>query len=66
MGGGGYDGTLVTGLTGFTLQPATVDNPLKQGFVTLGSDGGHKSAAGFDGTLRDGRRGAAQLRQGSR
>ena len=49
MGGGGYNGTLVTGLAGFTLQPATVDNPLKQGFVTLGSDGGHKSAAGFDG-----------------
>jgi hypothetical protein len=49
MGGGGYNGTLVTGLTGFTLQPATVENPLKQGYVTLGSDGGHKSAAGFDG-----------------
>jgi feruloyl esterase len=28
-----------------------VDNPLKQGFVTLGSDGGHKSAAGFDGSF---------------
>jgi len=49
MGGGGYNGTLVTGLTGFTLQPANVDNPLKQGYVTLGSDGGHKSSAGFDG-----------------
>ncbi len=49
MGGGGYDGTLVTGLTGFTLQPASVDNPLKLGFVTLGTDGGHKSTANFDG-----------------
>jgi pimeloyl-ACP methyl ester carboxylesterase len=49
MGGGGYNGTLVTGLAGFTLQPTTVDNPLKQGFVTLGTDGGHKSTAGFDG-----------------
>src|SRR5262245_26777698 len=50
MGGGGYDGNLVTGLTPFTLQPANVDNPLKQGFVTLGSDGGHKAAGpGFDG-----------------
>jgi feruloyl esterase len=49
MGGGGYDGSLVTGLTPHTLQPASVDNPLKQGFVTVGSDGGHKSAAGFDG-----------------
>ncbi len=51
MGGGGYNGTLVTGLTAFTLQPATVDNPLKQGFVTLGTDGGHKSTAGFDGSF---------------
>jgi feruloyl esterase len=51
MGGGGYNGTLVTGLGAFTLQPATVDNPLKQGFVTLGTDGGHKSTQGFDGTF---------------
>ena len=50
MGGGGYDGNLVTGLTPYTAQPATVENPLKQGFVTLGSDGGHKaSGPGFDG-----------------
>ncbi|HLG54090.1 MAG TPA: tannase/feruloyl esterase family alpha/beta hydrolase [Vicinamibacterales bacterium] len=51
MGGGGYNGTLVTGLTGFTLQPAGVDNPLKQGFVTVGTDGGHKSPPGFDGSF---------------
>lgn len=51
LGGGGYNGTLVTGLAGFTLQPANVDNPLKQGFVTLGTDGGHKSTAGFDGSF---------------
>ena len=51
MGGGGYNGTLVTGLTGFTLQPANVENPLKQGFVTLGTDGGHKSTQGFDGAF---------------
>lgn len=51
MGGGGYDGTLVTGLAGFTLQPSTIDNPLKRGFVTLGTDGGHKSSAGFDGSF---------------
>jgi pimeloyl-ACP methyl ester carboxylesterase len=49
MGGGGYDGSLVTGLTGFVLQPTNVENPLKQGFVTLGSDGGHKGGPGFDG-----------------
>jgi pimeloyl-ACP methyl ester carboxylesterase len=51
MGGGGYDGSLVTGLTPFTLQPANTPTPLKQGFVTLGSDGGHKGAPGFDGTF---------------
>jgi feruloyl esterase len=51
MGGGGYNGTLVTGLTPYTLQPASTDNPLKRGFVTLGTDGGHKSPPGFDGTF---------------
>src|SRR5262245_39959293 len=49
MGGGGYDGTLVTGLNPFTLQPANTPTPVKRGFVTLGSDGGHKGAQGFDG-----------------
>lgn len=51
MGGGGYDGSLVTGLTAFTLQPADTPTPLKQGYVTLGSDGGHKGAQGFDGSF---------------
>ena len=51
MGGGGYDGSLVTGLAGFTLQPASVANPLKQGYVTLGSDGGHQGGPGFDGSF---------------
>ncbi len=49
MGGGGYDGSLVTGLGPFTLQPAEVKNPLAQGFATLGSDGGHQAGPGFDG-----------------
>jgi feruloyl esterase len=51
MGGGGYDGTLVTGLTPFTLQPPNTPTPLKQGYVTLGSDGGHKGGPGFDGSF---------------
>jgi feruloyl esterase len=51
MGGGGYDGSLVTGLTPFTLEPANLPTPLKQGFVTLGSNGGHKGGPGFDGTF---------------
>ena len=51
MGGGGYNGSLVTGLGGFTLQPAGTPNPLKQGFVTLGTDGGHQAPPGFDGSF---------------
>jgi pimeloyl-ACP methyl ester carboxylesterase len=51
MGGGGYDGTLVTGLGGEGLQVKCTDRPLKQGYVTLGSDGGHKGGPGFDGTF---------------
>jgi feruloyl esterase len=51
MGGGGYDGTLVTGLTAYTLQPNGQDTPLKQGYVTLGSNGGHKGGPGFDGSF---------------
>ena len=49
MGGGGYDGSLVTGLESYKLQPETEPTPLKQGYVTLGSNGGHKGGAGFDG-----------------
>jgi len=49
LGGGGYDGTLVTATGRAALEPADVATPLKQGFVTLGSDGGHKGGPGFDG-----------------
>ena len=51
MGGGGYDGSLVTGLTPYSNQTPSSDPPLKQGYVTLGSDGGHKGKAGFDGSF---------------
>ncbi len=51
MGGGGYDGSLVTGLTQYSNQIPNSDTPLKQGYVTLGSDGGHKGKAGFDGSF---------------
>jgi feruloyl esterase len=49
FGGSAYNGTLVTGLGAFVLQPAGVPNALAQGYVTLGSDGGHQAGAGFDG-----------------
>jgi pimeloyl-ACP methyl ester carboxylesterase len=51
MGGAGADGSLVTGVGPFELEPTTMDTPLKQGYVTLGSDGGHKSKAGFEFTF---------------
>jgi pimeloyl-ACP methyl ester carboxylesterase len=51
MGGGAFDGTLVTGLGGEGLQLTSTPHPLAQGYVTLGSDGGHKGAPGFDGTF---------------
>ncbi len=51
MGGGGYDGSLVTGLTLYSNETPNTDTPLKQGYVTLGSDGGHEGKAGFDGSF---------------
>ena len=49
MGGGGYDGSLVAATGHAALQPADVPTPLEEGYVTLGSDGGHKGGPGFDG-----------------
>ena len=49
MGGGGFDGTLVTGLGGASNQIPTSPTPLALGYVTAGSDSGHESAGGFDG-----------------
>jgi acetyl esterase/lipase len=49
MGGGGFDGSLVTGLGAEGLQPKTVPHPLQRGYVTAGGDGGHQGGPGFDG-----------------
>jgi len=49
MGGGGFDGSLVTGLGAEGLQPKTVPYPLKRSYVTAGGDGGHQGGPGFDG-----------------
>lgn len=49
MGGGGFDGTLVTGLGGASNQIPAAATPLKSGYVTVGSDSGHETAGGFDG-----------------
>lgn len=46
MGGGGYNGALVTGLTGIPFAPTDL-TPLAQGYATYGSDSGHQSANGI-------------------
>ena len=40
-GGGGYNGTLVTGLGQVPFGPVSGATPLARGYVTLGSDSGH-------------------------
>lgn len=39
MGGGGYNGTVVTGTTAVSFAPGSL--PLAQGYATFGSDSGH-------------------------
>lgn len=51
FGGGGFDGSLVTGLGPAALQPEGVQDPLARGYATLGGDSGHKGTASFDGTF---------------
>jgi pimeloyl-ACP methyl ester carboxylesterase len=51
FGGGGLNGNLVTGLGRYAKQPESEETPLKRGYVTLGSDSGHQSTTGFDGTF---------------
>lgn len=46
FGGGGFNGTLITGLGLPPLAPADRPSPLARGFVTYGTDSGHQSAAG--------------------
>ncbi|WP_109208505.1 MULTISPECIES: tannase/feruloyl esterase family alpha/beta hydrolase [Microbacterium] len=52
FGGGGFDGSLVTATGAYTAQPAGTPTALSQGWVTLGSDGGHQGGPGFDGTFQ--------------
>lgn len=51
-GGGGFDGSLVTATGAYTAQPNGTPTPLEQGWVTLGSDGGHQGGPGFDGRFQ--------------
>lgn len=49
-GGGGLNGTVITGLGQFTHGPAGGQTPLAQGYVTFGGDSGHQASA-LDGTF---------------
>ncbi len=49
FGGGGLNGTVITGLGRYVVQPPAEMTPLARGYVTLGSDSGHQSTIGFDG-----------------
>jgi feruloyl esterase len=49
LGGGGFNGSVVTGLGHYMKQPEAEDTALARGYVTLGSDSGHQSSGGFDG-----------------
>jgi pimeloyl-ACP methyl ester carboxylesterase len=52
FGGGGFNGRLITGLGLYAKQPSSEETPLARGYVTLGSDSGHKSRLpGFDGSF---------------
>jgi hypothetical protein len=46
MGGGGYNGSVVTGLGGISFAPMAT-TPLAQGYATYGSDSGHESPGGI-------------------
>ena len=52
LGGGGFNGSVVTGLGHYAKQPESENTPLARGYVTLGSDSGHQSSGGgFDGSF---------------
>jgi hypothetical protein len=55
FGGGGYNGTIATGVGNVPAGPTTQPGPLGRGYATFGSDSGHQANA--DGS-RDGRFGA--------
>jgi feruloyl esterase len=54
FGGGGMNGSLVTGLNNVPGTPAdgpAIPSPLQRNYVTFGSDGGHTGTDAFDGSF---------------
>lgn len=50
-GGGGYNGSLVTGLEPVKFNPSDEPVPVEDGWATWGSDSGHQSTSGLDGSF---------------
>lgn len=50
-GGGGFDGTLITGVDPLDMAPTGTPTPLAQGYVTFGDDSGHQSSSITDGSF---------------
>ncbi|MBW0448307.1 tannase/feruloyl esterase family alpha/beta hydrolase [bacterium M00.F.Ca.ET.228.01.1.1] len=48
-GGGGFDGTLITGVEPLDMAPAGSATPLANGYATFGDDSGHQSSSITDG-----------------
>jgi hypothetical protein len=50
-GGGGFDGTLITGVAALDMAPTGTPTPLASGYATFGDDSGHQSASITDGSF---------------
>ncbi|MGD3924651.1 tannase/feruloyl esterase family alpha/beta hydrolase, partial [Xanthomonas citri pv. citri] len=48
-GGGGFDGTLITGVDALDMAPTGTPTPLANGYATFGDDSGHQSFSITDG-----------------
>ncbi|MCA7953666.1 tannase/feruloyl esterase family alpha/beta hydrolase [Burkholderia seminalis] len=48
-GGGGFDGTLITGVDALDMAPTGTPTPLADGYATFGDDAGHQSTSITDG-----------------
>lgn len=50
-GGGGYNGTLIEAVGQVSFGRSDAPTPLARGYATFGSDSGHQSGSGLDGTF---------------
>ncbi|WP_053572184.1 tannase/feruloyl esterase family alpha/beta hydrolase [Caballeronia cordobensis] len=50
-GGGGFDGTLITGVAALDMAPTGTPTPLAFGYATFGDDSGHQSSSITNGSF---------------